>query len=113
MVARDPFRPIMITSLTTLGGLLPRLTETSTQAQILIPLVASLAFGLLTATIASLFFVPAFFLCWMSGGCWNYKNELSSRCVNVLHLFLTKLAFTYKKAQRFSSQGLGTTLSKN
>jgi len=36
--------------------------EESSQAQILIPLVASLAFGLLTATIASLFFVPAFFV---------------------------------------------------
>jgi len=55
LAARDRFRPIMITSL-------PLLTETSTQAQILIPLVASLAFGLLTATIASLFFVPAFFV---------------------------------------------------
>ncbi|MDP0562322.1 MAG: efflux RND transporter permease subunit [Candidatus Endonucleobacter sp. (ex Gigantidas childressi)] len=61
LAAKDRFRPIMITSLTTLAGLLPLLTETSTQAQILIPLVASLAFGLLTATTASLFFVPAFF----------------------------------------------------
>lgn len=60
--AKDRFRPIMLTSLTTLAGLLPLLTETSTQAQILIPLVASLAFGLLTATVASLFLVPAFFV---------------------------------------------------
>lgn len=59
--AKDRFRPIMLTSLTTLAGLLPLLTETSTQAQFLIPLVASLAFGLLTATIASLFLVPSFF----------------------------------------------------
>jgi len=61
LAAKDRFRPIMLTSLTTLAGLLPLLTETSTQAQILIPLVASLAFGLLTATLASLFLVPAFF----------------------------------------------------
>jgi multidrug efflux pump subunit AcrB len=59
--ARDRFRPIMLTSLTTLAGLLPLLTETSTQAQLLIPLVASLAFGLMTATIASLLLVPSFF----------------------------------------------------
>ena len=59
--AKDRFRPIMLTSLTTLAGLLPLLTETGTQAQVLIPLVASLAFGLLTATVASLFLVPAFF----------------------------------------------------
>jgi len=38
------------------------LTETSTQAMILIPLVASLAFGLLTATLTSLLVVPAFFV---------------------------------------------------
>jgi multidrug efflux pump subunit AcrB len=60
--ARDRFRPIMITSLTTIAGLLPLLMETSTQAQLLIPLVASLAFGLLTATVFSLFLVPAFFV---------------------------------------------------
>ncbi len=59
--ARERFRAIMLTSLTTLAGLLPLLTETSTQAQLLIPLVASLAFGLLTATIASLLLVPSFF----------------------------------------------------
>lgn len=59
---RDRFRPIMITSLTTIAGLLPLLTETSTQAQLLIPLVASLAFGLLTATLSSLFLVPTFFI---------------------------------------------------
>jgi multidrug efflux pump subunit AcrB len=62
LAVKDRFRPIMITSLTTLAGLLPLLTETSTQAQLLIPLVASLAFGLLTATIAAFFFVPAFFV---------------------------------------------------
>jgi len=60
--ARDRFRPIMITSLTTIAGLTPLLLETSTQAQILIPLVASLAFGLFTATLSSLFMVPAFFV---------------------------------------------------
>jgi multidrug efflux pump subunit AcrB len=62
LAAKDRFRPILLTSLTTLAGLLPLLTETSTQAQFLIPLVASLAFGLLTATIASLLIVPAFFV---------------------------------------------------
>ena len=61
LAARDRFRPIVLTSLTTIAGLLPLLTETSTQAQFLTPLVASLAFGLLTATVASLFLVPAFF----------------------------------------------------
>ena len=62
LAARDRFRPIVLTSLTTIAGLLPLLLETSTQAQLLIPLVASLAFGLFTATLASLFLVPAFFV---------------------------------------------------
>ncbi len=56
---RARFRPIMLTSLTTVAGLLPLLAERSLQAQILIPLAASLAFGLAVATIAALFLVPA------------------------------------------------------
>jgi multidrug efflux pump subunit AcrB len=59
--ARDRFRAVILTSLTTIVGLLPLLLETSTQAQFLIPLVASLAFGLLSATIFSLFLIPACF----------------------------------------------------
>lgn len=57
--AQDRFRAVVLTSLTTIVGLLPLLLETSTQAQFLIPLVASLAFGLLAATVASLFLIPA------------------------------------------------------
>ncbi|MBN1189700.1 MAG: efflux RND transporter permease subunit [Dehalococcoidales bacterium] len=60
--ARDRFRAVILTSLTTIMGLLPLLLETSTQAQFLIPLVASLAFGLFSATIFSLFSIPAFFV---------------------------------------------------
>lgn len=60
--ARDRFRAVILTSLTTIVGLLPLLLETSTQAQFLIPLVASLAFGLLAATVLSLFLIPAFFV---------------------------------------------------
>lgn len=59
--ARDRFRPILLTSTTTVAGLLPLLAETSLQAQVLIPLAASLAFGLTATTIAALFLVPAFY----------------------------------------------------
>ena len=55
------FRPILLTSITTVAGLMPLLLETSMQAQILIPLATSLAFGLSTATIAALFLVPAMY----------------------------------------------------
>lgn len=47
--------------MTTAAGLLPILTETSLQAQILIPLVASLVFGLLTAGLIVLFALPAIY----------------------------------------------------
>jgi len=57
--ARARFRPILLTSITTVAGLTPLLLEKSLQAQILIPLAASLAFGLAAATIAALFLVPA------------------------------------------------------
>ncbi len=53
------FRPIVLTSISTIAGLLPLLLERSLQAQILIPLAASIAFGLLAATIIALFLVPS------------------------------------------------------
>jgi multidrug efflux pump subunit AcrB len=56
---RARFRPILLTSITTVAGLTPLLLEKSLQAQILIPLAASLAFGLVAATVAALFLVPA------------------------------------------------------
>ncbi|TVO71205.1 efflux RND transporter permease subunit [Sedimenticola selenatireducens] len=62
LAAHDRFRAIILTSITTIVGLLPLLLESSTQAQFLIPLVASLAFGLLSATVLSLFLLPACFV---------------------------------------------------
>ncbi|MCB1489405.1 MAG: efflux RND transporter permease subunit, partial [Bauldia sp.] len=56
---RDRFRAIFLTSLTTVVGLAPLLFEQSTQAQFLRPIVASLAFGLATATLLALFVTPA------------------------------------------------------
>lgn len=59
--ARARFRAIFLTTTTTTAGLLPILTETSLQAQILIPLVASLVFGLLSASVVVLFVLPAIY----------------------------------------------------
>jgi multidrug efflux pump subunit AcrB len=61
MACIDRLRPILLTSVTTIFGLTPLLLETSIQAQILIPLAISLAFGLTSATILSLFMVPALY----------------------------------------------------
>lgn len=59
--AKARFRAILLTSLTTIAGLLPLLLETSLQAQVLIPLVTSLGFGLIASTFLVLFIVPAFY----------------------------------------------------
>ena len=53
------FRPILLTSLTTFVGLFPLLKEKSLQAQFLIPMAVSLAFGVVFATFISLMLVPA------------------------------------------------------
>jgi multidrug efflux pump subunit AcrB len=58
----DRFRPIILTSLTTFIGLLPIMAETSVQAQFLIPMVTSLAFGVLFATGVTLLLVPCLYL---------------------------------------------------
>lgn len=55
------FRPVILTSLTTVAGLLPILTETSLQAQILIPMANSLCFGLMVATVLVLLLVPTLY----------------------------------------------------
>jgi multidrug efflux pump subunit AcrB len=55
------FRAVMLTSLTTFAGLSPLLFERSVQAQMLIPMAISLAFGVAAATVITLFVVPASF----------------------------------------------------
>jgi len=57
--AQDRLRAVLLTSLTTIGGLLPLLFETSRQAQFLIPMAVTLVFGLAAATILVLVLVPA------------------------------------------------------
>ncbi|MCP3954383.1 MAG: efflux RND transporter permease subunit, partial [Desulfobacterales bacterium] len=56
------FRPILLTTLTTFGGLSPMIFETSRQARFLIPMAVSLGFGVLLATFITLALVPAFYL---------------------------------------------------
>ncbi len=58
---RRRLRPVFLTSLTTIGGLVPMLLETSFQAQFLVPMATSIAFGLMLSTLLVLFQVPVFF----------------------------------------------------
>ena len=60
--SRQRFRAIIITSLTTIAGLLPLIAEQSLQAQILIPLAVSIAFGLMASTVLVLLVIPCLYV---------------------------------------------------
>lgn len=70
------YRAIMLTSLTTFFGLMPMLLEESVQAQLVIPMAVSLAFGILFATVITLLLIPCLyvilddFLAW-----WNRQRN--------------------------------------
>ena len=57
---RSRFRAIFLTSLTTIAGLAPLMFETSRQAQFLIPMAISIAYGIAVATFLTLFMLPLF-----------------------------------------------------
>lgn len=56
------FRAIILTSLTTFVGLVPIILERSLQAQIVIPMATSLAFGILFSTVVTLILVPLLYI---------------------------------------------------
>ena len=56
------FRPIFLTSATTFIGLMPLIFDPSLQAQFLIPMAVSLAFGVLFATGITLYLIPSVLL---------------------------------------------------
>ena len=56
------FRPILLTTLTTFGGLAPMVFETSRQAQFITPMAVSLGFGILFTTFVCLLILPAFYV---------------------------------------------------
>lgn len=84
----DRFRPIILTSLTTFAGLLPILFEKSTQAQFLIPMVLSLAFGVLFSSVVTLFMVPC---CYLGG------NNFGLRIKRGAHFVWGKLSGNTKQ----------------
>ena len=66
VAARDAgvrrFRAILLTSLTTFIGLIPIISESSLQAQIVIPMAVTLAFGILFSTVVTLVLIPTLYL---------------------------------------------------
>ncbi len=70
---RKRFRAILLTSLTTFFGLVPIVLETSLQALIVIPMAASLAFGILFSTVITLFLIPALYLILDDFAGWRHR----------------------------------------
>lgn len=71
----DRFRPIILTSVTTFAGLAPLLLEKSFEAQFLIPMAISVAFGVMFATLVSLLLIPALYLIFDDfGSRFKFKN---------------------------------------
>jgi multidrug efflux pump subunit AcrB len=56
------FRPIMLTTITTFFGVLPFVISNNWDAQFLIPMAISISFGVLFATLITLFFIPTLYL---------------------------------------------------
>ncbi|GMU21555.1 MAG: multidrug transporter AcrB [Phycisphaerae bacterium] len=56
------FRPILLTTVTTFGGLAPMIFETSRQARFMIPMALSLGYGILFATGITLLIIPCLYL---------------------------------------------------
>jgi multidrug efflux pump subunit AcrB len=56
------FRAIVLTSFTTAAGLMPILFETSTQATYVMPTAISISFGIVFATVITLFLIPALYM---------------------------------------------------
>lgn len=67
------FRAILLTSLTTFFGLAPMLLERSAQAQEIVPMAVSLAFGIVFATVITLLLVPSLYLILMDFRGWGAR----------------------------------------
>ena len=73
----DRFRPVLLTSLTTIGGLSALMFETSLQAQFLIPMAATIVFGLGVTAFLVLVIVPS--MMGISNDCSNFFKKFKRR----------------------------------
>ncbi|MCH2044459.1 MAG: efflux RND transporter permease subunit [Saprospiraceae bacterium] len=90
------FRPILLTSVTTIAGLMPLVLETSLQAQLLIPMAISLAYGLAAATFIMLLLLPVLlvfvnnlsrWLWWIWEGEWIEEEAVEPAIKEMEHEF--------------------------
>ncbi|MCH7531539.1 MAG: efflux RND transporter permease subunit [Gemmatimonadetes bacterium] len=87
--AKARFRPIMLTSLTTFLGVAPLVFERSLQAQFLIPMAASLAFGIVFATAILMLLVPALTMVQANAEAWWVGRSASRLPMSAAELSAT------------------------
>ncbi|MCB1083968.1 MAG: efflux RND transporter permease subunit, partial [Simkania sp.] len=78
------FRAIVLTTVTTVAGILPIILEKAFMAQFMIPMAISVGAGLMFATILTLYFIPCLFIplnwfrrtfFWLKSGTWPTPEE--------------------------------------
>ena len=77
------FRAILLTSLTTFFGLIPMLTERTLQAEMMVPMAISLAFGIVFATVITLLLIPCLYMILEDLSSWWTRRRDSTRAVAV------------------------------
>ena len=85
---RERFRPILLSSATTFVGLLPIIFDSSPQVQTLVPLVVSVAFGLLASMILVVLVLPSIlsiYFDWFSVRKWTGQFEVEEDAMPVAH----------------------------
>lgn len=83
----DRLRAVLLTSLTTIGGLTPMMFETSLQARFLIPMAVTIVFGLLIATFLVLFVVPALVV--IGSDLRKIFSEITNKIQSIKHFSLS------------------------
>ena len=87
------FRAIILTSLSTVGGLAPLIMETDLQAKFIIPMALSLAAGVAFATVLTLVLIPSLFtivndlrriVIRLESGQWPSREEVEPACVSIM-----------------------------
>ena len=79
-VRRKASGPKIATKLTTIAGLPPLMAEQSLQAQVLIPLAVSIAFGLMASTVLVLLVIPCLYVTLADCGLARLSERESSHC---------------------------------
>ena len=93
-------RPILLTTLTTAVGLAPVITETSRQAQFLIPMAVSVAYGLVFGTFLLTIVLPATYLAL------NRLRQLSARILTGQKLTPEQVEPAVREMNRLAAEGM-------